>query len=902
MGDGASLPGMEYLLVGWWLLAFAALSALAFPLCARVFERVPGHGVGFTPIVAVFTLTVVGYWTGQVSFGRHTLWLGLFALAGLSAVTGLDREALRGGRVQLAPDLDRVDWRAAAPAALVFLAAFLLLVFVRGADPAVNALGGEKFLDYGLLRTLLRAETLPPYDMWFAGEPVNYYYGGHLAASLLTRLTATPPAYAYNLALAGFYATLVTAAFELARGIAAGRAVDRGASTGGDTDQATAHGVRAGLAAAFFVGLASNLVTAGRLVLTLLPDGLATALAGVVGARSRVSAEELLAGTGDFYYWTASRVIPGTINEFPFFGFLNGDLHAHMMVAPFLLLGAGFAHAYWRTPAMDLRRRRALVFGAVPLLGGTIIVVHTWDFPTLVGVVWLALAFAPATPLTLLPRGDAAVATLREQLGTGVLAAELERTGGALVVAGIAGAVGFLLGAPFFFGATTGQEPTLLDPADRANVGSLLIVHGAFVAAFLAYLFGRLLPGGTSEQSASSASSEPASSASASSASPESASSTSASSASPESASSTSASSVSAESASAAPSTSATEQATAPARSNGWVPLLVGVLALVVAGLLAGFPVLSVVGPVLVLGWAALRLDRDVGFETALLVGGTGLVGIVEIVYVAEQAGPGRMNTVFKVYFQVWALWGTAIGVTLAELWANGFTGVREAVVDRTASADGEVAARASETGLLGRVRRRLPASGTLAKVFVGLLVLSTVPYAALALDNHFDAQDVETLDATAFADREHPAEMRAIRWLDSRATHGDTLLEAPGTSRSPEGLAKDPGTPDIYTWRANPASSLTGIPTVAGWVHEVGYRGAEPYFDRVADVDRAYAGSNAEQAAVLDEYDVTYVWVGPTERQRYGTVELADLQGVEVAYETNAVTIYRVDQDELAS
>ncbi|MFB6236388.1 MAG: DUF2298 domain-containing protein [Halopenitus sp.] len=840
---------MEYLLVVWWLLAFAALSALAFPLCARVFERVPGHGAGFTPIVAVFTLTVVGYWTGQVSFGRHTLWLGLLALAGLSAVAGLDREAMRGGRVQLAPDLDRVEPRATAPAALVFLAAFLLLVFVRGADPAVHAIGGEKFLDYGLLRTLLRAETLPPYDMWFAGEPVNYYYGGHLAASLLTRLTSTPPAYAYNLALAGFYATLVTAAFELARGIAAGRAVDRGSSAGEDTDQATAHGVRAGLAAAFFVGLASNLVTAGRLALTLLPDGLATALAGFVAARSRVSTEELLAGTGDFYYWTASRVIPGTINEFPFFGFLNGDLHAHMMVAPFLLLGAGIAHAYWRTPASDLRRRRALVFGAVPLLGGMIIVVHTWDFPTLVGVVWLALAFAPATPLTLLPRGDTAVATLRERLGTGVLATEIERTGGALVVAGVAGVVGFLLGAPFFFGAATGQEPALLDPADRANVGSLLLVHGAFVAAFLAYLFGRLLSGGDVADSGD----EPAT-------------------------------------------------ATAPARSNGWVPLLLGVLALVVAGLLAGFPALSVVGPVLVLGWAALRLDRDVGFETALLIGGAGLVGLVEIVYVAEQAGPGRMNTVFKVYFQVWTLWGTAIGVTLAELWANGFTGVREAVVDRTASPDGNVAAQASETGLLGSVRQRFPASGTLAKVFVGLLVLSTVPYATLALDNHFEAHDVETLDATAFAEREHPAEMRAIRWLDSRATHEDTLLEAPGTSRSPEGLAKNPGTPGIYTWRANPASSLTGIPTVAGWVHEVGYRGAEPYFERVAAVDRAYAGSNAEQAAVLDKYNVTYIWVGPTERQRYGSVEFADLQGVEVVYETNAVTIYRVDQDELAT
>ncbi len=50
--------------------------------------------------------------------------------------------------------------------------------------------------------------------MWFAGEPVKYYYGGHLVTTLFAWLTATPPRFAYNLALAGFYATLVTAASD----------------------------------------------------------------------------------------------------------------------------------------------------------------------------------------------------------------------------------------------------------------------------------------------------------------------------------------------------------------------------------------------------------------------------------------------------------------------------------------------------------------------------------------------------------------------------------------------------------------------------------------------------------------------------------------------------------------
>jgi uncharacterized membrane protein len=44
------------------------------------------------------------------------------------------------------------------------------------------------------------------------------------------------------------------------------------------------------------------------------------------------------------YDWFApSRVVPGTINEFPWFSFLLADLHAHVLALPFTLLAAGFS-------------------------------------------------------------------------------------------------------------------------------------------------------------------------------------------------------------------------------------------------------------------------------------------------------------------------------------------------------------------------------------------------------------------------------------------------------------------------------------------------------------------------------------------------------------------------------
>jgi uncharacterized membrane protein len=103
-----------------------------------------------------------------------------------------------------------------------------------------------------------------------------------------------------------------------------------------------------------------------------------------------------------------------------------------------------------------------------------------------------------------------------------------------------------------------------------------------------------------------------------------------------------------------------------------------------------------------------------------------------------------------------------------------------------------------------------------------------------------------------------------------------------------------------MYGWNSNPAASLTGIPTVAGWQHEVGYRGPDAYYSRVRDVDTMFLGTPAEQARLLREYDVEYVWVGPAERLRYEGITVTRLEGVEVAYREGSVTVYRVDHGEL--
>ncbi|MFB6107544.1 MAG: DUF2298 domain-containing protein [Haloplanus sp.] len=770
---------MEFGLVVRWLVAYGLLAALGRPLAARLLASLPGRGAGFALPTALVVLGTVGYWVGHVAFGPVALAAGLVVLAALAVLTGFDLPALRAGRVELRRGVRPDD--ASVEVATVFVAAFLFLLAIRAVDPSVHPLGGEKFLDFGLLKSLARTTRLPPEDMWFAGKPVAYYYGGHLLASLLSTLTLTPPRYAYNLALAGFYATLLSAAYGLAGAVAT-------ATDGTGSRRA------AGLAAAFFVGLASNLVTAERLLVGALPPSLRQQTAALVAARTQYSVDAVLRSVASFSYWTASRVIPGTINEFPFFAWLNGDLHAHMMGTPFLLLGAALAFAYYRTAAGALRRRRVLAFLALPLLAGFQTVVDTWSVPSLFGLLFLAAAFAPADPWPVLSRR--AAARIRT-LDRGV-ASELARLAGALGVAGVAGVLGAALSLPFLLGAGAGANRgiAVLAVAERTSFAALLLVHGAFVVVFYAYLLDRL-------------------------------------------------------------------------SFDRPLPVVVGLVVFSLAPVTAGLPVALLVGPLLVFGWTALRLHRPVGFETVLVVAGAGLVAIVELVYVTELAGPLRLNTVFKTYMQVWVLWGVAAGVALPAFvrWPGG-----DALPDGDSLPWGRVA-------------------------LAVLVVLATVPYAGLALSAHFAGRADPTLDATRFVERQHPGEAPAVEYVDGLEGQPH-IASAPATSRYPGHAGSAP--PGMYSWESSPAASLTGVPTVAGWHHEVGYRGRETYFRRVRAVDDLYTASPSRRVAVIRAYDVAYVWVGPAERDRYGQVSFDGLTGVEPVFQQGTVTIYRVDRDRL--
>jgi YYY domain-containing protein len=154
-----------------------------------------------------------------------------------------------------------------------------------------------------------------------------------------------------------------------------------------------------------------------------------------------------------FDYWRSSRVIPFTINEFPYWSFLYADLHAHVIDLPVVVLLVALCASLLRRG--DAGWRAALPTLALAALAlGAAACINTWDFPT------CALLLAA----TLIARA----------LGWGRAAGERPPPGWP-VVRGVAGAIALTVGAayalylPFYlhfqsFVSGTGPVTTPTDP------------------------------------------------------------------------------------------------------------------------------------------------------------------------------------------------------------------------------------------------------------------------------------------------------------------------------------------------------------------------------------------------------------------------------------------------------
>ncbi len=232
------------------------------------------------------------------------------------------------------------------------------------------------------------------------------------------------------------------------------------------------------------------------------------------------------------------------------------------------------------------------------------------------------------------------------------------------------------------------------------------------------------------------------------------------------------------------------------------------------------FQILILLVPLLFLAYSGMLREKEAAkrFIFLLVLIGVFLSLFAELFYVKDAMSKlvyFRFNTIFKLYLQIWILWGIAGSYFFYEMMKKKVT-----------------------------------------YVACILILMASICPVFITISQSKSFNSAPTLDAERFIREEYPYEYEAIEWLRSK-NGTPVVLQAAGFS---------------YAWTSY-VSAFTGLPTVLGWEwHEYQWRmNLEEINIRKSDVERAYTSSEYEDIKkIIYKYNIKYIYIGPVERERY--------------------------------
>ena len=254
-----------------------------------------------------------------------------------------------------------------------------------------------------------------------------------------------------------------------------------------------------------------------------------------------------------------------------------------------------------------------------------------------------------------------------------------------------------------------------------------------------------------------------------------------------------------------------------------------------------GLPMVLVITLIVAILWEKLRnmehkslyrLMKAIGtadlFAILLGICAIGLIVIPELVYVRDiyENGNARANTMFKLTYQAYIMFALTMGY--------------------------------------GIYRLLVVSKQKLFRIISGIclfFLVWTVGYFGKSVDSWFgnvlDTSKYQGLYALGYLETDFSEDAAAIHWLKENIKGAPVVLEANG---------------DSYTGYER-VSASTGLPTILGWyVHEWLWRNDTDDLNRKRDdIATIYTSKDELQVRnLLKEYDVSYIFVGSKEREKY--------------------------------
>jgi YYY domain-containing protein len=859
-----------------WYLAVSLLGWLVYPFVRYAMPGLADRGYPLIRIAGMLLLANLTWMAGslQISFSRLTIGFAILLIALLGAVLAYYQ------RAEL-----RVEWREKRKfflmVELLTLGFFLFGLLVRFGNPDLwhPWKGGEKPMDFSYFNAVLKSSSFPPYDPWFAGGYINYYYYGFVIVGVLVKFLGIVPSIAYNLILPTLLSVIAMGAFSVAWNLV--RSAERAKQKNKDIESSAEGEMRyddfnaqpansntetsnhqsplpdsgplphrstssvpkgpflTGLFAAFIMAVLGNLGT-----LRMIIDGFKMIGAPIGNLESAAFFSRVLwtiqgifkAITGsplpyrmDEFYWNPSRVIGaehgGPITEFPYFTFLYGDLHAHLIALPVALLAIAWALSVvlsraWRRDG----HRSPWQIGAGLFLGGLTIGAL---YPINLSDIY-----------TYLPLGIAALV-----YGIWFYSDSAHRKPDTVrrIVLMIVAVVIFVfltlfLYQPYAEWYGQGYSEIKIWSGTRTPVMDYLTHWGAFIFIFLSWMVYETVDW------------------------------------------------------------MASTPVSALRKLVPYRGLILGSLIILLALILVlginlypeglppdmGLPIgigVHVIWFVLPLAvWAGVLMLRpgipDAKRFTFFLLG-TGLVLTLMVEVIVVSGDIGRMNTVFKFYLHIWSLFAVCAAAVTTWMWQS-----------------------LSKWNNRWRVLWQIGLA-----FFIGSMLLYPLTATLAKIQDRMAPEAPHTLDGMTYMEyaihADEGVEMdlsqdyNAIRWMQDNVTGSPVIVEAHLTE---------------YRWGTR-YTIYTGLPGVIGWNwHQRQQRTLLPdnwIWDRVNAIAEFYETTDPESAAAfLERYDVSYIVVGQLERAKYspeGIGKFAEYNGSlwnEVFRDRDTV-IYKVIREE---
>lgn len=313
-----------------WYLVFFAFGVIGLPITNYIFPKWRDKGYGFAKFIGMFVVAFIWWFLASIRVFQFTPIFGwlIFLTALGTSVYFIIMQKIKVTKHMLLEE-----------------AMFFVLMSIWALIRATNARaeGTEKMMNLAFMNSINRSTYFPPNDPWYVGGNINYYYMGHYMYVVVAKLTSIPISYVYNL-------SLIT------------------------------------IIAQTFLGLYSIFVELFKKNKSWITVSMAVlgatwiSFAGNLHYPNAVLSAYFKSQPLQYYFPDPTRIIDYTINEFPAYSIVLGDVHGHYLGLPFLIIAIALALVAYRTKIGTPKKLKYNVMISPLIIA--LYAINSWDLIT----------------------------------------------------------------------------------------------------------------------------------------------------------------------------------------------------------------------------------------------------------------------------------------------------------------------------------------------------------------------------------------------------------------------------------------------------------------------------------------------------------------------------------------